>query len=490
MKLIKKLPYFPWRLFWRFSGIVFFILHFCNLATLVLASYIFDFSLGDGSVRLWMNIFLLASLPASMLVGLQFAAPLRRVILKALRIASKKQMAQAIGAEMIDETDESLFQSEPGSFYELDEALNRIYKKLKKRRTQLAHEREESQVLMSALSDAVVSIDLNEQMVFSNSQFVTDFMSREQMSGEETVRISEIIKDNDVIEMFQIAREAGEVCRRTRRLNTLMDGVRDFSITVSPLREQRTREIYGVMGVFHDITEIKQAEKIRIEFVENASHELRTPLTSVKGFLATLKEDLEAGRMEQVPMFMSILTRSVDRLTELVSDMMTLSSLEQHSPLNLELLDPQRVTQDVLERLTPQAADKKILLTSAVNVPPFRADQARVEQVLVNLVSNAIKYIHPEGRVDVVWEKDQQYGASGAVVLRVRDNGPGIASEHQPRIFERFYRVDRARSREVGGTGLGLAIVKHIVVSHGGQVGVRSELGKGAEFFCQFPMNN
>lgn len=486
-----KIPYFPWRLLRRYSLISFLFLNLCNVLALGLASEVFNFSFFEAATLWWMFSFAIASIPVAIGVAFLIVNPLRRVILKAYRIASKKQMAQLLGAERIDENDESLFESsEPGGFAELEEALNRIYRKLKKRRTQLAHEREESQVLMSSLTDAVVSLNLNGEIVFSNTQFVTDFFRRELVGEASAIPLKDVLPDEEVMRLFQEVQRHGDIQRISKKLNTFMDGEKYFSITISPLRERGSREIYGTMGLFHDITEIKRAEKIRIEFVENASHELRTPLTSVKGFLSTLKEDIEAGRMEQVPHFLNILTRSVDRLADLVNDMMSLAALEHNSPLKMEAVDVSILTQEVLTRLSPLAADKKILLTflyapEATPSQPLllEADPEKLEQVLVNLVSNAIKYIPANGRVDVMWDLDEQKN----VVLRVKDNGPGIPQDHQARLFERFYRVDRARSREVGGTGLGLAIVKHVMVSHGGHVGVRSEVGLGSEFYCVFP---
>ncbi|MGZ5279945.1 MAG: sensor histidine kinase, partial [Pseudobdellovibrionaceae bacterium] len=240
--------------------------------------------------------------------------------------------------------------------------------------------------------------------------------------------------------------------------------------------------LYGAMALFHDITEIKKADQIRIEFVENASHELRTPLTSVKGFVDTAKEDLQAGRTEQLGYFLNVISKNVDRLTELVGDMLTLSALDSGAAVKKELIRPIEITQDLIERMASLAAEKQIAIQITAEAEELSADPRKVDQVLGNLVGNAIKYIPIGGKIDVRWEEDDQH-----VILRVIDNGPGIAEMHLKRLFERFYRIDKGRSRDVGGTGLGLSIVKHIMQTHGGSVQVKSELGFGSEFICLFP---
>jgi two-component system phosphate regulon sensor histidine kinase PhoR len=257
-------------------------------------------------------------------------------------------------------------------------------------------------------------------------------------------------------------------------------------ISLTPLRRAKDQEVYGVIGVFHDITDIKLAEKIRIDFVENASHELRTPLTSVKGYLDTAQEDIKNGQYQQAGQFLDIVSRNVTRLIELVNDLLSLSTLDSNAELKLEMMEPLVISNQVVSELAPMAAAKNQAIRIVGQVPPFLADASKVDQVLRNLVSNAIKY-GPEGKmIQVRWET----GGPRTVLLKVIDEGPGIPEEHHSRLFERFYRVDRGRSRDIGGTGLGLAIVKHIMEIHGGEVRVESQPGQGSEFVCQFPVKN
>ncbi len=260
---------------------------------------------------------------------------------------------------------------------------------------------------------------------------------------------------------------------------------RHFLISLAPLRHNKTQEVYGVLGTFHDITDIKMTEQIRIDFVGNASHELRTPLTSIKGYIETLKSDLDQGHTGEARQFVDIISKNVNRLIELVNDLLSLSSLDASVQIHPEKFSPLELTHSVVEEFRLQALEKNIRIDLLGTVDHFYADVGKVEQVLRNLISNSIKYV-PEGKnVRVIW----QTNSMGEVVLKVIDNGPGISPEHHVRLFERFYRVDRGRSRDQGGTGLGLAIVKHIMQNHGGRVEVQSQLGHGAEFICTFPAN-
>jgi two-component system phosphate regulon sensor histidine kinase PhoR len=170
---------------------------------------------------------------------------------------------------------------------------------------------------------------------------------------------------------------------------------------------------------------------------------------------------------------------------DLVNDLLSLTSLESsNSELKLEMIHPLQISEHVLSEMAVLAAEKNIAIRVVGDVPPFLADSRKVEQVLRNLVSNAVKYIPSHGSVQIRWERDiKEY-----IILRVIDDGPGIPAEHLDRLFERFYRVDKGRTRDAGGTGLGLAIVKHIMQSHGGTVAVKSGVEQGCEFICSFPI--
>lgn len=261
----------------------------------------------------------------------------------------------------------------------------------------------------------------------------------------------------------------------------LRDGSkRFFSISVAPLR-RKSGQIYGAVGVFHDVTELKAAEQIRIDFVANVSHELRTPLTSIKGYTDTLLDDVRAGR-PLMKEFLEVIEKNVERLMSLIGDLLDLSSLESTDVMVKTENSTQEVSARVLQQIQGRFLLKGQQVLPVFTAPVVHADSKRLEQVLVNLLDNANKYTPQGGKIFLDWVID-----GNDVLLKVKDDGPGIPTEHQTRLFERFYRVDKARSREQGGTGLGLAIVKHIMQRHDGAAWVESKVGHGATFVCRFP---
>lgn len=240
----------------------------------------------------------------------------------------------------------------------------------------------------------------------------------------------------------------------------------------------------GTLLVFHDMTRLKQLENTRKEFVANVSHELRTPLSMIKGYVETLLEGAkddpaQAGR------FLQIIDKHADRLTYLIEDLLTISKLESGQiVMNLQRVNLRELAQRVGDDLRSRAEEKKITVEISLSSEfSVQADVDRLQQVFFNLVENAIKYGQSQGHVCI----GAQAREEGQIEIWIRDDGPGIPSDAQDRVFERFFRIDKARSRETGGTGLGLAIVKHIVQAHGGKVWLESELGRGSTFFFRLP---
>jgi two-component system phosphate regulon sensor histidine kinase PhoR len=240
----------------------------------------------------------------------------------------------------------------------------------------------------------------------------------------------------------------------------------------------------GRLFVFHDVTRLKELENIRKEFVGNVSHELRTPLSLIKGFAQTLL-DGALNEPEQAVRFLQKIDKHSDRLLFLIEDLLAISRLESGQvALNLQQVSLRDMAQRVVDDLGALAAARQAVLVNRIPASlSVWADADRLPQVFFNLTENAIKYGKPQGRVLL----DARETAGQKAEVFVSDDGPGIPPESIGRIFERFYRVDRARSRESGGTGLGLAIVKHIVQAHGGEAWVKSEPGKGASFHFTLP---
>lgn len=258
---------------------------------------------------------------------------------------------------------------------------------------------------------------------------------------------------------------------------------RIFEVRVYPVESSSDPRGGGALLLFLDVTRLEALERVRRDFVANLSHELRTPLTSIRAFVETMRNDGLADR-EASLRFLGILERNVERMGELIDDLTDLSQIETGAiVLDLEELDAGEVAREVAAALAHRHA--RLGVEVRVTIPArfaLRADRRRFEQILVNLVDNAMKFNRAGGRVEI--------GASvegGRPVVSVADDGPGIPADSLETIFHRFYRVDRARSKEIGGTGLGLSIVKHLMRLHGGSVRVESELGRGARFVLEFP---
>ena len=261
---------------------------------------------------------------------------------------------------------------------------------------------------------------------------------------------------------------------------------RSFEVVAVPLGEAGPAS-GGVVAVLHDITRLKELEAIRKDFVANVSHELRTPLTSIRGFAETLLDGALEDRNNN-RRFVEIIKSHALRLSDLTMDLLTLATLESESfQLKPEGIDLPALVHEVLESFRPLGLTKRQELEAVIDpgLPPIKADRDRIRQVLINLLDNAVKFTPEEGKISL----EVRLNAEGTgVEVHVKDRGIGIPSSDLPRIFERFYRVDKARSREQGGTGLGLAIVKHIVEAHRGHVSVKSTLGQGSDFCVTLPL--
>jgi two-component system phosphate regulon sensor histidine kinase PhoR len=254
-----------------------------------------------------------------------------------------------------------------------------------------------------------------------------------------------------------------------------------FAITVASVR---ARETTGAVVVLHDITELRKLERVRRDFVANVSHELRTPLTAIQGFTETLL----AGAMDDPQnrgRFLEIILEHSRRLAHLTEDLLMLSKMDaERLELEIRRLSVSQLVESCLETSQRRAVQKDLRISFNLppHVPDIAGDRRRLAEVLQNLLDNAIQYTLPGGEIVVRAETGQN-----EVILTVSDTGIGIPKADQPRIFERFYRVDVARSREAGGTGLGLAIAKHLVEVHGGRLWVESEVGQGSQFHFSVP---
>jgi two-component system phosphate regulon sensor histidine kinase PhoR len=291
-------------------------------------------------------------------------------------------------------------------------------------------------------------------------------------------RLSEVIRNADLHDAFRDALEND----RGSELRINMPGpVRNtYDVQVSPIELDGAR--YAI-GFFYDITKLERLEIVRQEFLSNISHELRTPLTSILAFVETLEDGaIEDG--ENNRRFLGVIRRNAERMQLLISDILELSMIESGKvsiePRSVEL---RPLVDEILMSVSSKASAREVTLENHIAPGVFvKADRVRLEQMLVNLIDNAVKFNRQGGRVTVSVSETPE-----ASLIDVSDTGEGLLPEHIERIFERFYRVDKARSREAGGTGLGLAIVKHLGRLHGGEVRVSSKPGQGSTFTIQLP---
>jgi two-component system phosphate regulon sensor histidine kinase PhoR len=412
-----------------------------------------------GREALWSGVIaLLVALPVAAWIAYRISARLRRVIDFARRIAEGDLSAR-------------LTQNSGDALYGMEAALNQTARRLGQSFAEIESQRQELAAMLDSMQEAVVAITPEGLVRWSNAVM-------QRIAGTQ-IRVGRplvhSVRDPELLACVRGALEQREV--RFGRASSLAQG-RIFEINAAPLPSG------GALAVLHDVTAIEAAMKSRRDFIANVSHELRTPLTSIQGYVETLVDDPNPTP-ELTREFLGIIHKNATRMNRLTEDLLALASVE--SPDNKLALQPIRASalvQDAIESLGGIVVDSGVELESA-GAPDalVLADHDAMNQVFGNLVENALKYGKEGGRIRV---GAQLLG--NMVEFYVQDFGPGIASEHLERIFERFYRVDKARSRESGGTGLGLAIVKHFVQAHGGRVWVESELGAGAAFYFTLPL--
>src|SRR3989338_1097057 len=337
------------------------------------------------------------------------------------------------------------------------------------------------EAVVDEMQNGVLVIDAKKRLLYANPFFEKTFSLEGKPDGK---NLSDVIKDKAVIEAIDRMLISKE--EKPQEIAVEGKGGRFFEARLVPfLMDAAPKSQMALIGFFHDVTEEKRVEAIKRDFVANVSNELRTPLASIKGYAETL---LDGALDDKATLknFLTIIDRHANRMTALIEDLLTLSMLESHQmPLSLKPLDIKGLISSIVQGFEKQAKDKGIELIINVNgkIPKVTGDKDRLEQVIVNLVDNAIKYTI-KGTV----KGSAAETADNMLRVDVEDTGIGIQEKDIPRIFERFYRVDKGRSRELGGTGLGMAIVKHIIQGHNGKIWIKSTLGKGSIFSFVIPL--
>jgi two-component system phosphate regulon sensor histidine kinase PhoR len=361
---------------------------------------------------------------------------------------------------------------------DLAEALNETAQHLDRTIHTLTDERNQSAAILRSMVEGVAVIGADQRIVFCNSAFAA-VLSIDSQACEGRAA-SEVIRDPDLLEAVLGAVRTGESVRSDVTTGTAHP--KNFAVTAAPVRSDGTTA--GAVLVLHDITELRRLERARRDLVANVSHEFRTPLTAIRGFAETLL----AGGLEDEGnrrRFLEIIRDHAVRLTRLTEDLLELARIEA-GKLELDLRPTvlADVIEPCLETTRPAAAEREIELAAEyeADLPLVLADPRALEEILQNLLDNALRYTPAGGRVTV------RAGAhDGTIALAVADTGIGIPPAEQERIFERFYRADASRARNMGGTGLGLSIVKHLVEAHAGRIDVESEVGRGTTFRVCLP---
>ena len=412
-----------------------------------------------GREALWSGLIaLLVALPIAAWAASRITARLQRVMTFAGRIAQGD-----LGARLDQESG--------GELAAMEAALNQTAERLGRSFAEIESSRHELATMLDSMQEAVVAITAEGLVRWSNAVM-------KRIAGTE-IRVGRplvhSVRDPELLECVKGAQESREV--RYGRSSWLAAG-RIFEISAAPLPTG------GVIAVLHDVTRIEAAERSRRDFIANVSHELRTPLTSIQGYVETLVEDPHPNPATTNE-FLHVILKNATRMNRLTEDLLALATIE--SPDYKLAMQPTRASEmvnDAIDSLGGLVVDSGVDLESS-GAPDalVMVDPDAMNQVFGNLIENAVKY-GKSGKKILVGARVR----GGEIEFFVQDFGPGIASEHLDRIFERFYRVDKARSREAGGTGLGLAIVKHIVQAHGGHIRAESELGSGTTFLFTLPI--
>jgi two-component system phosphate regulon sensor histidine kinase PhoR len=364
----------------------------------------------------------------------------------------------------------------------LAETLNNMAAELDRRLRELTEQRNEQESVLASMGEGVIAVGMDERILFMN-RTAQELLSVDGKRAKGRL-LQEYVRSSELQQFIGGMLESHEV-PAPREISLPSRENHVLQVNGTFLKDSADKQL-GALVVLNDITRLRQLEGMRKEFVANVSHELKTPITSIKGFVDTLREGALDDK-EYARGFLERIGRNADRLNSIIDDLLKLSRIERDVSQEEVMLEPfnlNEVVQAAISACAVKAEDRniRIVMNSPGNVQA-PVDPTLLEQAVINLLDNAIKYSDPGQQVEVDVERADVFAN-----IRVRDHGCGIGEEHFPRLFERFYRVDKARSRKLGGTGLGLAIVKHIALAHRGQVSVESVPGEGSVFTISIPL--
>lgn len=429
--------------------------------------------------RIYLAGILLVSLLAG-LIGWLFSSrlfhPLDELNSAVLRVSREDGLAAKIA------------EPQEAELSDLANAVNKMSDKIKRRIEDLHSQRQQLEVILANLADGIIVFSGAGKVLLINES-ACNLLEANPIKSQGLSAI-ELTLDHRFSAIVNQALAGNSVSEEIVMRRSGAAAAITLHISAAPVKDG-TDVLGGAIVVMQDVTLLRRLEKVRTDFVANVSHELRTPLASIRAAAETLQngafEDPRAADR-----FSGIIISESERLTNLVHDLLVLTTAEspevslKKEPIAVDALIHQVVEQLSVSAACPEGRIPKIEILISEKLPLVDAEQEKIQEVLVNLIENAIKYTPSEGRVLITAKSQDE---DGYLRISITDNGPGIPEEHVSRIFERFYRVDKDRSRDVGGTGLGLAIVKHLVEAHGGHVGVESLLGRGSTFWFTLPTN-
>ena len=454
------------RLRWKWMVLAVFLL----LLFLLIQGYLF-YSLKEPFL-ISSLIGLIILIPLAYFFARFLTQPISEVAQRAIQLASSS-LGQEVQVNSRDEL---------GS---LSKVVGEMGNQLRNKIEEISKEKDYLQTILKGMLEGVLVVDGRGRILMINDALRNLLSLSSDVADKMPL---EVIRNAELEGAIRKALQEGESVALELNLNKSGGKTVEVNVVgILPSSEwmgQEDEGIRGAIAVFHDITRLKELEKVRQDFVANVSHELRTPLTTIKGYAETL---LEGALKEEVAFrFVQVIKRHTDRLTKIVEDLLMLSKIESKEfQLKIEVISLRDLIDDVIDFIREAAERKKISISrnEILSFLIMEADRNYLEQILTNLLDNAIKYTPEGGKVTIsAIEKDQR-----EIQFSIQDNGIGIPTEDLPRIFERFYRVDKGRSQELGGTGLGLSIVKHLVQAHGGRVWVESQLGQGSTFYFTLP---
>ncbi|MFN3135592.1 MAG: ATP-binding protein [Candidatus Kryptonium sp.] len=380
------------------------------------------------------------------------------------------------------------------ALYGPSEGLEKLLAEYEKLQKMFEESEKKFKVIIEFLPNPILILDDKGKIKFYNDSFVETFSKARILIQTGEFKESEkfyweVLRDFELIDFIKNALEVGKLGDREVASREIRFDGKVFQASAFKNKEDE------IFVIFNDMSSVKELAEIKKELVENISHELKTPLSNIKGYIETIEEELEkfgkrSKQAREILIFLEPVKRNVDRLIRIINDLLILSEVEYGIKLEEERIDFKKMIGEILKMYEKNLKDKKLFCQIDISdeIPTFWADPYRIEQMLFNLIDNAIKYTE-KGGIKIKIEPYSEFSKKepDAIKITIEDTGIGIPREHLPRIFERFYVVDKSRSRQSGGTGLGLSIVKHIVLMYNGKINVESKVGVGTKFEILLP---